>query len=157
MSEDKNTEFSILSCGIQTLVAYCAPITLLVWLSGLVGGQDTPLEQVLSYVFVGAAAFALALAFSAFSMDLAREGRLAWVLPAILFATVVIWQVASQGVQSPWREFFFVPGPGHGEEGWVIFILTLPTWSCCCYSTAMCWRHRAAGMREKPVGKNASA
>jgi len=139
-------EFSLLSYGTQSLVAYCIPIGLLLGLEGLTKPQDTLKAQGLEYIFLAVLAAGLALAVSSFSIGSAREGRFVWVIPAILMAIFLTWQVVSEGAGSVWHSVF-ISQPGHGEDAWISVVLTLPTWSCGWYAAVMWRRRRAVRMR----------
>jgi hypothetical protein len=93
---------------------------------------------------------AIASLISTIAFSATVEGRWVWVIPVALF----IAALATAGYRNI-REvkYMFYVGPGEGEAGWVLFLLTLPTWSCCCYSLTMrLWRrHRHAKQSSPPA------
>ena len=85
-----------------------------------------------------------------------EHGSRAWILPVLLEGAALIWEIAWGRAASVWHGFFWVAGPGRGEEPWLVVLLTLPTWSCCSYSAAMWWRLHARRASSHPWVSNAT-
>jgi hypothetical protein len=147
MFDEVQREFSFGSWFLQFFLAFCSPVVVLAVLESRLNIQDTLQSQVLGYLFLAATAVAMALLISAITKESASEGSWVWMIPSALEVPAVIWQALSGGIMSAVHGFFFVAGPGQGEESWGL-LLTLPTWSCCWYSAAMWWRLRRRRDRE---------
>jgi hypothetical protein len=144
MFEELERDYSYLSWILQSLLAFFGPIILLMILASLLEPYgDTPTSLVLEYLFIAFAGFALALALAAIARSSPSEGRFVSVVPVSLVLLICVRQAASFGIRSL-IPFFYVAGPGSAEEGWVLMLLTFPTWGCCWYSAAMWWRRRRA-------------
>lgn len=139
MFQEVERELSFASWILQLVAAYCGPIAMLMVVDTWLKAQDTLLEQVLSYVLVGAIAAAMALVVSLLAGDPAKEGRWVWVIPFAFELMAVAWELLFQRTHGELCELFVVrdTGPMAGENGWVMVLLTIPTWSCCCYSLVM--------------------
>jgi hypothetical protein len=125
---------------LQLVLAYCGPVLGLGLVERSVRWTDTPATTLLEYVIIAALSGLLSLAVLLVAPDSSREGCWIWALPAIIGAVVLI-VLCSRGF-AQMLTLFYAP-PGEGEAGWAIVLLTLPTWSCCCYSAAMWgWRRR---------------
>ena len=100
------------------------------------------------YVFLGVVSSAIASVISTMALGATVEGRWVWIIPVALLVAVL----ASEGYRNirEVKHMFYV-GPGEGEAGWVLLLLTLPTWSCCCYSLTMSlWRRHHNGKQASP-------
>ena len=128
------------SWALQLLLAYFGPLVLLMiaW-ACLSTGEDSPGLTLCEYALIAVISSALASVVATIDSRATLEGRWIWIVPLSLFLTAL----ASAGCESM-REVkaLFYVGPGEGEAGWVLTLLTLPTWSCGCYSLAMSLRRR---------------
>jgi hypothetical protein len=130
----------------QLLLAYFGPLVLLMitW-AGLVTGEDSPGLTLCEYVFIALISSAIASIVSTIASRATVEGRWVWVFPTALFLVVLV-DAASRNMGEV--KYMFYVGPGEGEAGWGLMLLTMPTWSCCCYSLAMNLRRRHNGPEE---------
>lgn len=143
MTGSVQREFSFWSWILQLLFAYIGPVLVLGVLESALNAQDTPATDVLAYVALAIIAVLAALLLRRTSGDVSREGSRVWIVPAAIEATMLIHELSLSGLKMALHTFFFAADRRQGEEMWVIFLLTLPTWSCCWYSAAMSW-HRAS-------------
>ena len=144
MFDELDREFSFGSALIQLIVVYVTPFVALASLEGLLSmGEDTVLSDILGYVFIAAAGIALALLISTILPGSVFEGSTIWILPAGAEFGCAVWDTAWGRTQEIPAYFF-----GRGEAGWVMALLTMPTWGCCCYSAAMYWRLRGSRKRD---------
>ena len=67
-----------------------------------------------------------------------------YAIPAVLEVSAVVWGLLWDSPAATFPALFLGTGPGHGEESWGIVLLTMPAWSCCCYSVSTIWRNRKA-------------
>ncbi len=96
-------------------------------------GRYPVAEQVESYVLIGLSGFLLGRLMAHACRHGAGEGRSAGLFPATVWLFFFLLELALQ--PSEVSGFFYYPtGPGGGEGGWGVILLTLPTWSCCWYS-----------------------
>jgi len=77
------------------------------------------------------------------------EGRWVWLAPVGLVTLAVIGHLIG-GHTSEIRQLFYV-GNGEGEGGWVLVLVTLPTWGCCWYSAVMLWRRKQRQRKVLPA------
>lgn len=90
------------------------------------------------YVFIGVASSAFAFAISTIAFGATVEGRWVWIIPVALFLAALVSE-SYRHIREV--KYMFYVGPGEGEAGRLLLLLTLPTWSCCCYSLTMSlWR-----------------
>lgn len=123
---------------LQLFMAYCGPIAILIAFHVWLHAPETPASQILDYVFLAAAGIALALFVTALTGNSTKLGIFVWVLPAAIELYAAISESLSFGIASLGSTLLY----GQGEDGWVVMVLTLPTWSCCWYSAATWWRRR---------------
>jgi hypothetical protein len=122
----------------QLLAVFIVPMLLWAVLNIALNLQDTLIPQLFGYAFLAVISVGLAFAVSLANHHWTKAGAWIWVLPV----AVEIWGIYSEvSLGTPVGDFFLIPGPGRGEEGWGVLI-TLPTWSCCCYSATMWLRLR---------------
>jgi hypothetical protein len=147
--EQLEDEPSFGSWAIQFFLAYFGPLVLLMITAHyLFVGEDSPALTLCEYVFICVASSAIASVISTIAFGATAEGRWVWVIPVALF----IAALASEGYRNI-REvkYMFYVGPGEGEAGWVLLLLTLPTWSCCSYSLTMrLWRRHHNAKKASP-------
>lgn len=142
MFEEAEREYSFVSWLSQLLVASLGPALTLAVAESPFNPQDTLVWQILQYLFLAVIAFAFAILISAIFRSSALEGRWVWALPAAVELPLAAWALVSDGPMSMVHGLVFSPGPGQGEGSWGVVFLTVPTWSCCCYSVAIWWRLR---------------
>jgi hypothetical protein len=118
---------------LQLFLAYFGPMAVLMAFHVWLRGRETPVSQILDYVFLAAAGIALALLVTALARNSTRLGIFVWILPAAIELWAAIDESLLFGISSLGSTLFY----GQGEDGWVVMALTLPTWSCCWYSAAM--------------------
>jgi hypothetical protein len=99
---------------------------------------ETPVSQILDYVFLAAAGIALALFVTALARNSTRVGIFVWILPVAIELYAAIAESFSFGIASLGSTLLY----GKGEDGWAVMFLTFPTWGCCWYSAAMWWQRR---------------
>ncbi len=136
MFQELESGFLFGSLVSQQFLAYIVPMIVYAFIdTSSLHAQDSPEQQALGYLVLGGIAAGIAALLSAISPKTSREGRWVWVFPAILwlwaFFNAFSWRATSP------LHFLFYVGPGEGEYGWVLFLLTLPTWACLCYSATM--------------------
>jgi len=149
MFEQLEEKGSFGSWAIQSLLAYFGPLVLLIitW-SYLSAGEDSPILTLCEYVFIGVVSSVLAAGISSVAFEATVRGRWVWIIPVALFLAAL----ASEGYRNV-REvtYMFYVGPGEGEAGLGLVLLTMPTWSCCCYSiTMILWRRHHDGNQSSP-------
>jgi hypothetical protein len=147
MFEQLRKEASFGSWAAQLCLAYVGPLAALMIASyRLSPGPDSPLRTLCEYVFIAVAGAALASVIAT-AFD-ATEGRLVWTVPAGLFFAVLAIE-AHRNIRD--LTYLFYAGAGEGEAGWLLFLLTIPTWGCCWYSLVMSlWRRRKNGKDATP-------
>lgn len=149
MFESIGEDISFGAWVTQLLLAYTGPLLALGLLESVVHWADTPAATALQYLLIAILAVVLSLSVAFVFPNSSREGRWTWVLPAALELIVLLALYSHSLAQM--RTLFYVP-PGEGEAGWGIVLITLPTWSCCCYSGAMWyWRKRRNSDVPKPI------
>jgi hypothetical protein len=139
------------SWAFQSLLAYVGPLVLLmiVW-HYLSAGEDSPVLTICEYVFIGVVSTAFASGISKIVSGATAEGRWVWILPAALFLAALA-DAGSRNMREV--KYLFCVGPGEGEAGWCLVLVTMPTWSCCCYSLAMSlWRRHNNRDQSSPTG-----
>jgi len=134
-------EFSFFGYGFQLVLAYFGTLLGLFIFTIAAGPRaDSAVWQILDYIIILLLAVALALAVSRLAPTSTIEGRWVWVAPVGLLALAVASALLFAD-PSDARLMFYVGNEG-GEGGWGLVLVTLPTWGCCCYSAAMCWRRK---------------
>jgi lysylphosphatidylglycerol synthetase-like protein (DUF2156 family) len=137
-------EFSFFGYGFQLVLAYFGTLIGLfifaIAMEHAASATDSPAWAVVTYFFCLLLAVALALAVSALAPTSNIEGRWVWVAPVGLVAVGVVLDLIG-GHGSEIRQLFYV-GSDEGEAGWVLVLVTLPAFGCCCYSAMMFWRRR---------------
>jgi len=146
MFEGLEKEPSLGSWTLQLSLASCGPLLALMITEKCVSlGPGGPILTLFQYSFIGVVSVLIASILSAVTPDSVVEGRWVWVLPVVLFLIAF----ASEALRHI-REvtYMFYVRPGEGEAGWLMVLLTMPTWSCCSYSLTMSlWRRHRAGQR----------
>ena len=146
-------EFSFFGYGFQLVLAYFGTLIGLfifaITLEHVAAPTDTPAWAVVEYLFDLLVAVALALAVSRLAPTSTIEGRWVWLAPVGLVTLAVIGHLIG-GHTSEIRQLFYV-GNGEGEGGWVLVLVTLPTWGCCWYSAVMLWRRKQRQRKVLPA------
>src|SRR5579875_1641429 len=140
MFEEVEPDRSFASWLLQLLLAYFGPLIVLGITEALLNIPDTMAPQILEYVAVGVFSAGAAALVSTVVPNALREGRAVWILPAGVEIIGILSELIPHGLRSASLFFFYTPG--QGEEAWGVLLLTLPTWSCCCYSATAWWRLR---------------
>jgi hypothetical protein len=142
------------SWAVQLGLAYVGPLAILMIASPyLFHGPDSPLLTLCEYLFIGFVSAALASGIAVTAFDATAEGRLVWIVPAGMFFAAPA--IEGHRTVRELRHLFYT-GPGEGESGWEMLLLTMPTWGCCCYSLVMrLWRRRdnGKGAAAPPIGQ----
>jgi len=129
----------VVSCAVQLLLAYVAPVIALMILQSALNSQDTRAFQLFGYAFLAVVGAGLGLVVSTLNRDWVQVGVWVWILPVI----IEIWQIISEGHSTGGLAsvgyLFLAPWPSQGEEMLGVVLITYPTWSSCWYSAAMWW------------------
>jgi hypothetical protein len=146
-------DFSVMSWFLQMALAGLGPtVALGIVESKWLRFQDTPLEQVIEYLFLALAAAGTAWILSALLNESACEGSQVWTLPLALEVLAITLSILWNGFASVCY-CFYVPGPDKGgaEASWCGMFLTFPAWSCCRYSVTM-WGVSGSGAEREAEG-----
>jgi len=137
MFEELEREFSGTSWLLQLFCAYLGPVLALGVLANWLDLKDT---TIMDYVTTCLFSVAAAKVIGRLVPESVVEGRWVWTVPAGLEIFCVVWAMVSGGIGSVVQLFYAESGPKGGEgSGWVLALLTIPVWSCLCYSVVM-WR-----------------
>jgi hypothetical protein len=131
---------SLYSFVLQFAAVYLVPTIGWVAVDTRLELQDSLASDLIAYAFIGAVTAALAFMAARIAPSSVIEGTWVWVFPTVLELVGIGWDLYLFG-GSTLKGFFLSPPPGQGEGGWVLVLLTLPTWGCCVYSFVM-WRLR---------------
>jgi len=148
MPQELYRDFSYIGWIFQTFFAYWLPLIGLVILESLMGATNSAGWDLVPYVVVPLLALAMALGISAVFPSSVIEGISVWMLPAGVWLLTFVCTLIGE----PSRLSLFFWDQGQGEAGWLIGLLTIPTWGCCWYAAAMGWRRRT--QRDAPGGGN---
>ncbi len=155
VSREIEREWSFVSWVLQLLLAYCGTLAALFRIEIALNGTDSIPWQLLSYLLALLIGAALALVISAVAPWSANAGRWVWVIPVCFLVSCGV--IDAIYVPSDLRYYLFMdPRPSEGESGWVVVLVTLPTWGCCWYSATMRWRWRRRLRRNLEDGGAAS-
>ena len=122
---------------VQLLIAYCGPMIGFVVVDRALGGTDSATWQILAYLIVGALGLNFALGLCAVLPNWVQEGCWVWTVPSFCWVVVTCSTLLHGGPAEFEDMLYTKSGPMEGERGWLIFLVTLPTWGCCWYSATM--------------------
>jgi hypothetical protein len=123
----------------QSALAFFGSLVLGIIVASRMNTTDVRVEQTAEYMIFAAIGAGLAVVVSNSRPSTAEPGRWVFASPVAIELLAVIIEPHRSEIAN----FFWVrPGPMAGESSWVLMLLTLPTWSCCMYSSVMWWRVR---------------